>query len=240
MLVNIAINGLPAQVEPGISVLEAARFLGHSIPTLCHDDGLAPYGACRLCLVEIGSPPRSRLVTSCSYRVEQNLLVRTDSLRVMRARRLLIELYLATCPDSKRIQDLASAWGVHSCRYLNIKHEHCIQCGLCVRICEQQMMGAAISFAGRGRTRRVSRPFGVTSETCRQCGGCQYICPVCMQRCQGSTADTAVCNACLNFAPVCYQDHEDAMCFLRPCHACELNPHAPDPGVMGMRPAIDK
>ena len=73
--------------------------------------------------------------------------------------------------------------GVRECRYA-AQHEDCIQCGLCVRICNEQMMAGAIGFAGRGKTRHVSRPFEQTSELCRQCGACLYVCPVCELRCQ--------------------------------------------------------
>lgn len=230
-MVKVIINGLPVEQPEGTTLLEAAQFLGFPIPTLCHEDGLAPYGGCRLCLVEIGNGPKTKLVTSCTYKVEPDLRVRTDSDKVIKARRLLLEMYVATCPDSKRIQDLCSEWGVKACRY-EAKHEHCIQCGKCVRICEDQMMGDAIGFAGRGKDRHVSRPFNITADTCRQCGGCMYICPVCEQRCQGSTATTTLCNGCLNFAPVCTQAYDDAMCFLRPCHACELTgPLRPDVAV---------
>jgi NADH dehydrogenase/NADH:ubiquinone oxidoreductase subunit G len=228
-MITLRINGIEIQVDKGATLLEAAKFLGLPIPTLCHEDGLKPYGGCRLCLVEIGQAPRTRLVTACTYRAEDGLTVRTHSQRVQKARRLLLELYVATCPDSKRIQDLASATGVRQCRYQPVQHEHCIQCGKCVRICEQQMMAGAIGFAGRGARRHVSRPFDRTSEVCRQCGACLYVCPVCEQRCQGSTATTALCNGCVNFAPVCFQSYDNAMCFLAPCHACELaGPHRPD------------
>ena len=138
-----------------------------------------------------------------------------------RARRLLLELYVATSPQSKRIQDLASAAGVRQCRY-EPKHETCIQCGLCVRMCAEQMMAGAIGFAGRGLNRRVARPFDMTSELCRQCGACLYICPVSELRCQGAAADTTLCSGCVNFATVCLQSYDHAMCFLDPCHACEL------------------
>ena len=230
MMINLKINGLPVQVEKGTSLLEAARFLGFPIPTLCHDDGLAPYGGCRLCVVEISAPGngRSKLVTSCTYQAEEGLNVRTHSEKVNKARRLLLEMYVATCPSSKKIQDLCSELGVRECRY-EAKDYHCIQCGLCVRMCEQQMMAGAIGFAGRGEHRHVSRPFDITSDKCRQCGACMNVCPVCEQRCQGSTATTTLCNGCLNFAPVCFQSYNDAMCFLQPCHACELaGPHRTD------------
>ena len=232
---KITINGIPIEVERGTSVLEAARFLGISIPTLCHDDGLVPAGACRLCVVEVseknGLARRSRLLSSCTLPAEEGMIIHTHSARVEKARRLLLELYVATCPSSKRIQDLASAAGLRQCRF-EARDERCIQCGLCVRMCQQQMMAGAIGFAGRGERRHVARPFDMTSERCRQCGACLYICPVCEQRCQGSTATTTLCSGCLNFAPVCFQSYSDAMCFLEPCHACELaGPLRPDVGV---------
>ena len=65
-MISLKINGLPVAVEEGTTLLEAAKFLGFPIPTLCHLEGLSPYGACRLCMVEIGEPPRSRLVSSCN------------------------------------------------------------------------------------------------------------------------------------------------------------------------------
>lgn len=227
-MVTLKINGLPVQVEAGTPLLEAARFVGFPIPTLCHEDGLKPYGACRLCVVEVQNGARQQLVTACTYPAQEGLQVRTHSEKVQKARRLLIELYVATCPESKRIQDLASELGVHQCRY-EAEHENCIQCGLCVRMCKEQMMAGAIGFAGRGLTRHVSRPFDMTDATCRQCGACLYICPTCELRCAGPQAETTLCNGCLNFAPVCFQSYDDAMCFLEPCHACELpGPMRPD------------
>ena len=220
-MVKLRINGIEVEIERGTSVLETARFLGIPIPTLCHDDGLTPAGACRLCVVEVENGGRRRLLSACTLPAEEGMAVWTHSARVERARRLLIELYVATCPQSKRIQDLASELGMRQCRY-EPKNETCIQCGLCVRMCEQQMMAGAIGFAGRGLHRRVSRPFDMTSDLCRQCGACLYVCPVCELRCHGANAESTLCNGCLNFAPVCFQSYDDAMCFLQPCHACEL------------------
>lgn len=217
-MIQLTINGSPVLVEEGSTVLEAARLYGIPVPTLCHEEGLTPYGACRLCVVELGM---GKLVTACTTRAAEGMVVRTNSQRVERARRLLLELYVATSPQSKRIQDLASAMGVRECRYPPAQ-ESCIQCGLCVRICGEQMMAGAIGFAGRGKHRKVVRPFDQTSELCRQCGACLYVCPVCELRCQASTAESALCNGCLNFAPACFQSYDDAMCFLEPCHACEL------------------
>src|SRR5512143_2184394 len=104
-MIPITINGIPFVVEPGTTLLDDSTFLGIPIPTLCHQEGLSPYGACRLCLVEIGTGSRTKLVSSCTYPVEPGLRVRTGSARVLRARRMILELLLASCPQSKVIQD---------------------------------------------------------------------------------------------------------------------------------------
>jgi bidirectional [NiFe] hydrogenase diaphorase subunit len=222
---KLKINGIEHEFENGTTVLEAAQFLGLPIPTLCHEDGLTPAGACRLCVVEVKMPGgngRSRLLSSCTLPVQEGLEIHTHSARVEKARRQLMELYVATCPDSKRIQDLAASIGLRNCRLEPKWGNHCIQCGLCVRICEQQMMAGAIGFGFRGNKRKVVRAFDITSDKCRQCGACIYICPACELRCQASTATTALCSGCANLATVCFQSYDDAMCFLDPCHACEL------------------
>jgi coenzyme F420 hydrogenase subunit beta len=220
-MIRLRINGIQVAVEKGTTVLEAARFLGIPIPTLCHDEGLTAYGACRLCLVEIGPPGRSRLQAACTYPAEDGLIVHTNSARVERARRLLLELYVATCPQSKTIQDLASRYGLRQVR-LEPEYEDCIQCGKCVRICAEQMMAGAISFAYRGQRRKVMSPFRAQSEICRHCGACLYVCPVCQLRCHGPRPESVLCSGCLDIATACLEWHDNAMCFLDPCVACEL------------------
>lgn len=218
---TLTINGIELEVERGTTILEAARFLGIPIPTLCHEDGLAPYGGCRLCVVEVKNGARKGLQTACTYPVVDGISVETHSAKVEKARRLLLELYVATCPQSKRIQDMAAAIGLRQVRY-DAKDEFCIQCGLCIRMCEQQMMAGAIGFSGRGLHREVTRPFDMTDERCRQCGACLHVCPVCESRCAGPQADSTLCGGCLNLATVCFQSYDNAMCFLEPCHACEI------------------
>jgi len=115
-VIRLSINGLEVSVEKGTTILEAAKFLGFPIPTLCHLDGLSPYGACRLCSVEIGNGPDAKLVTACTHPVQEGMHVRTASARVLRARRMILELLLASCPQSKVIQDLASAHDVRQQR----------------------------------------------------------------------------------------------------------------------------
>jgi coenzyme F420 hydrogenase subunit beta len=222
-MVTLNINGVEVTVEDGTTVLEAARFLGFPIPTLCHMEGLSPYGACRLCVVEIGQEPKSRLVTSCTYRAEEGLIVRTASSRVMKARMMILELLLASCPQSKIIQDLASKFQVRQQRFRQ-EHEDCILCGLCVRMCEEQMMAKAIGFRGRGEKRSIGTPFDIRSEQCRLCGGCMYVCPACQLRCTYTEPDKAICGGCANIHPPCYikEQFDDMMCYMDPCVACEI------------------
>ena len=222
-MTTMMLNGLTVQAEHGATVLDVARFYGFPIPTLCHMDGLSPAGACRLCLVEIGEPPRSRLVTSCTYPAEEGLVVRTASARVLKARRMVVELHLASCPQSKVIQDIASSMGVMQQRFRQ-EHEDCILCGRCVRMCEEQMMAKAIGFRGRGSTRTIGTPFDINSEVCRRCGGCIQVCPACQLRCTFNEPDKAVCGGCANLQPPCVEKEafDDMMCFMSPCVACEI------------------
>ncbi|MFH1861345.1 MAG: 2Fe-2S iron-sulfur cluster-binding protein [bacterium] len=222
-MINLTINGLAVSVEEGTTLLEMARFFGFPIPTLCYMEGLSPYGACRLCVVEIGEGDKAKLVTSCTYQVQEGLKVRTASSRVVRARKMVLELLLATCPQSKVIQDLASAHEVRQQRFRQ-EFEDCILCGLCVRMCEEQMMAHAIGFRGRGETRSIGTPFDIKSEVCRLCGGCIYVCPACQLRCTYSEPEKAICGGCANLSPPCVEkdSFDDMMCYMAPCVACEI------------------
>jgi len=222
-MVNLSINGLAVPVERGTTLLEAARSLGFPIPTLCSKEGLSPYGACRLCLVEIGEGPSARLVSSCTYPAQEGLKVRTASSRVLRARRMILELLLASCPQSRTIQDLAAAHGIRRQRFRQ-EYEDCILCGLCVRMCEEQMMAKAIGFRHRGEKRTIGTPFDIKSEECRLCGGCIYVCPACELRCTYHEPEKAVCGGCANLTPPCVEEagFDDMMCSMDPCVACEI------------------
>ena len=223
-MITLVINRLTVSVEPGTTLLEAARQVGFPIPTLCHMEGLSPYGACRLCVVEIGEGERARLVSSCTYPAEEGLTVRTASRRVVRARKMLLELLLASSPQSKVVQDLASAHDVRQQRFKQ-EYEDCILCGLCVRMCEEQMMAKAIGFRGRGENRSLGTPFDVVSEECRHCGGCMYVCPACQLRCTYTEPEKAICGGCANLSPPCVdkEPFDDMMCFMEPCVACEIS-----------------
>ncbi len=222
-MATLFINGLEVSAEEGATLLEASRFYGFPIPTLCHMDGLSPYGACRLCIVEIGEGPKAKLVTSCTYPALEGLHVRTASSRVVKARKMILELLLASCPQSKIIQDLASAYEIRQQRFKQ-EYEDCILCGRCTRVCEEQMMAKAIGFRSRGRKRDLGTPFDACSEVCRLCGACMYVCPACQLRCTYTDPEKAICGGCANLSPPCLKKEgfEDMMCFMEPCVACEI------------------
>jgi NADH dehydrogenase/NADH:ubiquinone oxidoreductase subunit G len=220
-MITIRLNGVDVKAEEGWTILEICKFYGIPIPTLCYNEGLSPYGACRLCVVEIGTPPNTKLVSSCTYPIEEGLVVHTHTKRVLETRRMLIELLVALCPTSKVIQDLASEFGITKDRF-KPKYADCVLCGLCVRMCEEQMQAKAIGFVNRGYKSKISTPFDMKSEVCRTCGGCIYICPTCQLRCQGAEPPSVLCNSCLNISYPCAEVHNEVKCYMDPCAACLL------------------
>ncbi|MGB6872696.1 MAG: 2Fe-2S iron-sulfur cluster-binding protein [Dehalococcoidia bacterium] len=200
-MIELTIDGVKVKAEEGTTVLEAARETGIIIPTLCYHPGLSPYGACRICLVEVVKGNRSSLEASCTLPVEMGQVILTSSERVKKVRKLIIELLLASCPNSKTLQDMAASMGVNRVRF-KIKDRGCILCGLCVRFCAEQMRSGGIGFVGRGTSRRVATAFDVTPEECRNCGGCEWICPVNERACMAGNLIDGLCGACQNLEPV--------------------------------------
>jgi len=178
-LVTLTIDGREFQAEEGRTILEVARDNGIDIPALCYNEGVEPYGACRLCLVEISKNHRTRLVTSCLYPIEEGLVVNTASERVVANRKMLMELLLARCSGVKMIEDLARKIGVEkpSFKPEYLEKNECILCGLCVRACREVVCTSAISLANRGVNREVAAPFLETAPDCIGCGSCVFICP---------------------------------------------------------------
>jgi len=175
--VTAVIDGQQVQVQTDTTILEAAKQYGIPIPTLCYHPALVPYGACRLCIVEVKRGNRSRIVPSCTYHLrEDGLTIDTHSERVLRDRRVIVELLLARCSNVKIIRDLADELGIERPRF-SLKDENCILCGLCVRVCEELIGESAISFVGRGPERKVMTPFQEATEACIGCGACAFVCP---------------------------------------------------------------
>ncbi len=200
-MVELTIDGVKTRVPEGTTVLEAAGEMGIVIPTLCHHSGLSPYGACRVCIVEVVKGDRSSLEASCTLPVAEGQVILTASEKVKRARKVIIELLISSCPNSKTLQDMAANMGINEVRF-KIKDRNCILCGLCVRYCKEQMQSGGIGFIGRGTSRRVSVAFGVTPEECRNCGGCEWICPVCERACTADNLVNGLCGGCQNLTPV--------------------------------------
>ena len=173
--VSLSINGREIKVKEGMTILDAARDAGIYIPTLCYHEKLAPYGACRICTVEVTKGKRTRLVTSCVYPVEEGLVVNTDSARVIKLRKMLLELMLASS-KAKTIQDLAHQYAVTQQRF-EAEKTNCILCGLCVRYCNEIKKANAIGFVGRGTERRVVFYPQIASTVCASCRECFSLCP---------------------------------------------------------------
>lgn len=178
-MVTLTIDGREVQAEEGAVILDVAKDNNIYIPALCSHEGVTPYGACRLCMVEISQRGRERLVASCLYPVEEGLTVKTNTERVNEVRRMVAELLLARCPDSEVIQDLASKLGVDKPTFrLEEGNRKCILCALCARVCQEVVGVSAISLVNRGVDRRLATPFDTDySEACIGCGSCVYVFP---------------------------------------------------------------
>lgn len=172
---EIILNGRNLEAGAGQTVLDVARKNGVHIPTLCHHPGLGPYGACRLCLIEVKKGFRPGLTSSCALPAMEGLVAETGSPAVIEARKLVAGLLLARAPESKEIRAIAASLGAEAIGTLK-KDEKCILCGRCVRACKALGVNA-IAFAGRGGKRRVAAPFDKPSARCMACLACVTVCP---------------------------------------------------------------
>ena len=198
---TVRIDGRGAEARPGETVLDVAARLGIEIPTLCHDERLAPAGCCRMCLVEVSG--QRRLQPACTFPAADGLEVTTASERVARHRRGLLELYLAdrVAPDpgepflpDDQVVALAAAHGASGALpptrspragredpnpYLQFDPGQCILCARCVRYCDEVEAVNAITLAGRGAATTISTAAGkgLLDTTCELCGGCIDTCP---------------------------------------------------------------
>jgi NADH dehydrogenase/NADH:ubiquinone oxidoreductase subunit G len=147
-------------------------------------------------VVEIGKGEEKTLLdTSCTRQVQEGMVIQTQSPRVIRSRKMIAELLVSSAPNVKLAQDIAARVGLSKVRF-PWEDNQCILCGLCIRMCYEQMGGNALGFAGRGMGRQVSMPFQVRPETCRLCRGCEYICPGMIVPCQGIKDPGELCGRC--------------------------------------------
>ncbi|MBI5014887.1 MAG: (2Fe-2S)-binding protein [Deltaproteobacteria bacterium] len=176
--VTFTINGQAVEAREGTTVLQAARSAGVDIPTMCEHEKLAGFGACRLCVVELVKGKRSRVVVSCLYPVEEGLDVQTESPKIVKHRKILLELMLARWPYVP--QELLDRYQVEKGRF-DDQTTFCILCGLCVRWCAEQKKENVLGFVGRGTTRQVVLHSELARKVCASCGGgemeCLQVCP---------------------------------------------------------------
>ncbi|MBI4672574.1 MAG: (2Fe-2S)-binding protein [Chloroflexi bacterium] len=183
-MIHLTIDNRDIEVRQTMTVLEAARANGISIPTLCYHEAVAPYAACRLCMVEINTPRGGkpgpdrpgRIVAACAQPCEQGLTVQTNSPRVQAARRVTAELLMASGEHLPLVQAIARAMGAEHAA-TTLPPNDCILCGLCVRACDELVGAHAISLVERGLDKKIAPPFEITSAACIACATCVLICP---------------------------------------------------------------
>jgi len=198
---TIEVNHQPVEARKGEYILDVLKRNGIHVPTLCHMKDRFPSGACRMCLVELEGS--GRLITSCSYPVEEGMKVLTHSPKVVEARKTILELLLANHPDdclycgrngNCELQKLSSRLGVRERKIRGQKKElyldrssvsivrdpaKCILCGRCVRMCEEVMGVSAIDFINRGSNTVIGTAYnmGLNTSSCVNCGQCILVCP---------------------------------------------------------------
>lgn len=174
--IQFEIDGKEVKATEGMTVLEAAQNAGISIPTLCHHEKLEPFGGCRVCIVEVEVKGWTKLVVSCVYPVEDNIIVRTRSEKVDRIRKTIIELLMAHAPDSPQLKELAQEYGADRDRFEK-DPSFCIHCGLCVRYCAEVAKKNALGFVDRGIRKEISFIPEIAAKECNDCKECFPLCP---------------------------------------------------------------
>jgi NADH dehydrogenase/NADH:ubiquinone oxidoreductase subunit G len=166
--IQFEIDGKKVKAKEGMTLLEAAKNAGIYIPTLCHHEKLEPFGACRICIVEVEDRGWTKLVVSCVYPVQDDIIVRTRSEKVDRIRKTIIELLMAHAPDAPQLVELAKEYGANKDRFEK-DPSFCIHCGLCVRYCAEVAKKNAIGFVDRGIRKEISFIPEIAAKECNDC-----------------------------------------------------------------------
>ncbi|MCX8069914.1 MAG: molybdopterin-dependent oxidoreductase [Thermodesulfovibrionales bacterium] len=198
-MITIKIDGKTIKANEGDTILNSALKSGIYIPNLCHDRRLKPFGACRLCIVEVSG--HSKLLPACSTPVSEGMLIKTETPEIIKARKTVLELLLIhhplDCPVCDKagectLQDLVFKYGASSNRFeakrrseperldapiVEYNPNRCVLCGRCVRICLEHQGVGAISFIDKGIKTTISPAFHEPLD-CEFCGQCIDTCPV--------------------------------------------------------------
>ena len=199
-MIRLTIDQKEVHVPEGATILEAAAQAGIRIPTLCYHEKLLPFGACRICVVEV-EQMKGRLTPSCSTPVTEGMVVRTSTEQIIMARKTVLELLLIhhplDCPVCDKggecqLQDLVYEYGVTQNHFKDKKSEHpidyvsplverntnrCVLCGMCVRVCDEVVGASELSMVNRGIRTKIATDFE-RPLNCEFCGECENICPV--------------------------------------------------------------
>ncbi|MBT3312596.1 MAG: (2Fe-2S)-binding protein [Desulfobacterales bacterium] len=195
--VTLNIDGALIRAAKGTSVLDAALDFGICIPHLCHVSNIEDIGSCRLCIVENIVNGRSKITTSCTLLVQDDMMILSNTDKIRRLRHNIAELLVSEAPNSRAMQDIALRCGVEETRY-SFRNNDCILCGRCVRACTGEFGVKPLGFVGRGKDRRVEAPFNLRSKLCNECGRCIDLCPMVMPACDGpmETGKERLCGNC--------------------------------------------
>ncbi len=200
--VNIKVNGLPMQVEDGITILKAAEKVGVKVPTLCYHPDLPAWAACGICVVKIEGSPK--MLRACATPVAEGMSIITHDPEIVEVRRTVIELILSTHPNdclecgrnqNCELQRLAAEFGVREMPFekrvrklpkdestpsLVFNPEKCVLCGRCANVCQSMQNVWALEFIGRGENTRIAGAGDIliNDTPCIKCGQCSAHCPV--------------------------------------------------------------
>ena len=202
MMINITINGKAIEVEPGTTILEAAKKVNVKIPTLCYNPDLPPWASCGICIVRMAGSPK--MVRACTTPCDNNMNIVTHDPEIIAVRRTVLELILSNHPNdclqcprngSCELQTLAEEFGLREAPFKKVKNdipvddsnpaivlcpEKCIRCGRCVKVCQEVQNVWALEFLGRGIKGKIASaadaPLG--ESPCVKCGQCAAHCPV--------------------------------------------------------------
>jgi len=203
-LPTLVLDGKTVSFRPGETLYELSQRHQREVPTLCYDRRLEPFGACRLCVVEVQG--QRNPVASCTTRAEPGMVVRTTSAALERHRKTLLDLVVSENPSgveidplrglaSQELSQLARRYGADGSRFQGAPsgrsrpdddnpmilrdYDHCISCYRCVRVCAEQEGDHAISVANRGFHTQITTEFGglLKGSECTFCGQCVQTCP---------------------------------------------------------------